>query len=161
MDMLNVERLPPREWGLLFAPQLGYRFAMHASAAGKAYLAALRPEDRSTLLRGQPLERVTPKTEIDPDVIEREIARVQVTGFGASDEEASPGSRAVSAAILDASGQPVAALLAQAATTDLSIDEMASAIAPRLVITSAQISTALGYDRAKVNDEWRRLGPRA
>lgn len=146
-DMLNVERLPPREWSLLFTPQLGYRFPVHASAAGKAYLAALPDDERQAFLQQRPLERYTPHTETDAARLEAEIARVCERGYGTSDEEAVLGSRAVAAAILQADGRPVGAILAQAAAAELSAAEMAETIAPRIVGVAAQVSAALGYRR--------------
>lgn len=145
LDMLNVERLPPREWGLLFMPQLGYRFPLHASAAGKAYLAALPAEARRALLRDHPLESTTVRTETDPERLELELERTRQRGYGTSDEEAVLGSRAVAAVILQADGQPVGALLAQAAPADLRLETMQESIAPRLVAAAAQISAVLGY----------------
>lgn len=145
-EMLNVERLPPREWGLLFTPQLGRRFAMHSSAAGRAYLAALPDDERRAILRERPLERWTPRTEVDPDRLEEELRATEARGFGVSDEEAIWGSRAVAAAIRDASGRPVATLLAQASSVELSLEAMIEVIAPRLTGTAAQISASLGHD---------------
>jgi DNA-binding IclR family transcriptional regulator len=150
-DMLNVERLPPREWGFLFTGQLGYRFPMHASAAGKAYLAALPPDEARALLARAPLARWTRHTVTDVAQLMAELEQVREQGYGISDEEVIPGSRAIAAAILDAHCRPVAALLAQA-SVDVELATMIATMLPRLVASAAQISAALGYRRPVLAD---------
>ena len=147
-DMLNVERLPPRDWGLLVIPRLGHRFPMHAGAAGKAYLAALPEAEARAILTAEPLARLTPRTQTDLDQLLAELAEVRERGFGVSDQESVAGSRSIAAAVLDAHGRPVATLAAQAATSDLTIEAMVETIAQRLVGVAAQISATLGYEAA-------------
>lgn len=145
-DMLNVERLPPRDWGLLVIPRLGHRFPMHAGAAGKVYLAALPWAEARAILTAEPLARLTARTETDVDRLEAELQEIRERGFGVSDQESVVGSRSIAAAVLDAHWRPVATLAAQAATSDLTIEAMVETIAQRLVGVAAQISATLGYE---------------
>lgn len=147
-DMLNVERLPPRDWGLLVIPRLGHRFPMHAGAAGKVFLAALPPAEAHALLTDAPLAQLTTHTKTDVEALEAELLEIRARGFAVSDQESVIGSRAVAATILDSGDRPVAVLVAQAATSDLTIEALVDSIAPRLVGTAAQISATLGYEAA-------------
>ncbi|PKP72369.1 MAG: IclR family transcriptional regulator [Alphaproteobacteria bacterium HGW-Alphaproteobacteria-5] len=64
---------------------------LHATGVGKALLASLPSQRRGQLLRAAPLERFTDSTILDPEVLERQLDDMAVSGFVASREEYRPG----------------------------------------------------------------------
>jgi IclR family transcriptional regulator, acetate operon repressor len=82
---------------------------MHASAAGKAILAALPDEEVDALLAG-PLPALAPNTITDPDELRKQLRVIRRRGWAATYHEASKDVGAVAAAITDPSGRPVAAI---------------------------------------------------
>lgn len=58
---------------LRFVLNAGERFALHASAMGKAILSLLPPEEARRELHSKPLRKVTSSTVIDPHQLESEI----------------------------------------------------------------------------------------
>jgi DNA-binding IclR family transcriptional regulator len=55
---------------------VGHSYPLHATSSGKILLAALDPPRLERVLSG-PLERLTPATITDPEVLRREIDRVR------------------------------------------------------------------------------------
>jgi DNA-binding IclR family transcriptional regulator len=83
---------------------------MHTASAGKAMLAAM-PEARSfALLTAAPLEALTPQTETDLAAVQRELERIRRQGYAVTVGTRHPEVSAVGAAVLDASGLPVAGI---------------------------------------------------
>jgi IclR family acetate operon transcriptional repressor len=82
---------------------------LHASAAGKAMLAAL-PDDEVDVFLARPLVAVAPKTITDPDELRAQLRVIRRRGWAETYHEASKDVGAVAAAITDPSGRPVAAI---------------------------------------------------
>lgn len=89
---------------------VGRHDMMHASALGKAYLAALPDAELGRVLRQLSLVRLTPNTLVRMDALRRDLYSVRRRGFAIDDGESVVGVRCVGAAIRDGSGRPVAAL---------------------------------------------------
>ena len=126
--------------------ELGDYLPMHASALGKSYLAAL---DDATLhdYLAAPLARLTDKTITDPRKFEKELQRVRLQGYATSEGEKRPETHAVAAAILNATGTPVAAISIVAPVSRLSgcvFQEVGTLIAE----CAARISARLGWQSA-------------
>lgn len=69
----------------------GYRGAANARASGKVLLAFAEPGDRERYLAMHPLERVTERTIVDPEIFTEELRRVQEQGYATDVEEFSVG----------------------------------------------------------------------
>jgi DNA-binding IclR family transcriptional regulator len=69
----------------------GYRGAANARASGKVLLAFADAADRERYLAMHPLERVTEKSIVDPEVFAAELAMVAEQGYAAEVEEFSAG----------------------------------------------------------------------
>jgi DNA-binding IclR family transcriptional regulator len=83
---------------------LGRAAVLHASSAGKVWLASL-PEDRALALALTPkLERFTDKTITRIDQFRSELARVRKHGYATVDEELIEGAAAVAVPVRDRSG---------------------------------------------------------
>lgn len=90
--------------------RLGSHRPMHASALGKAYLAALRPRECHAVIERLELKRFTPETIIDRVALERALAIVRKRGFADDGREFEPTLACCAAAVIDHRGVPVAAI---------------------------------------------------
>ena len=90
--------------------RLGRRLPLHASAAGKAILAAGSETFQRELLDAATFERFTDNTLVSRKAVMAEIAAVSKRGWAIDDEEHTIGMRCVSAAILNELGEPAGAL---------------------------------------------------
>jgi IclR family acetate operon transcriptional repressor len=90
--------------------RLGSRRPMHASSLGKAYMAALRAEDRHALIQRLDMKRFTPETIVDPDALERNLINIQKRGFADDAREFEQTLACCAAAVFDHRAVPVAAI---------------------------------------------------
>ena len=90
--------------------RLGRRLPIHASAAGKAILAASNPALRRERVSSLELERFTPRTRVSRRSLDAELAETERRGFAVDDEEHTIGMRCVAAAISDEWGDPIGAV---------------------------------------------------
>jgi DNA-binding IclR family transcriptional regulator len=70
--------------------RLGSRRPMHASSVGKAFMAALKPEDRRALIKRLDMKRYTSDTIVDRAQLERELAKIQKRHFATDRREFEP-----------------------------------------------------------------------
>lgn len=95
--------------GVRLASILGRTVPLHAGAVPKAMLAHLAEEERrSVIARLASLPRYTDRTELDPERLERQLARIRTSGYAVSDEDFDPSARGVGAPIFDADGSVIA-----------------------------------------------------
>ena len=90
--------------------RLGRRLPLHASAAGKAILAAASGELREELLTGIKYERFTAGTLTSRKPLLADVAGAAARGWAIDDEEHTVGMRCVSAAILNEWLEPAGAV---------------------------------------------------
>jgi DNA-binding IclR family transcriptional regulator len=128
---------------------VGSRAPLHASAAGKIFLAHLSEEDLDKFLRSQQLNPVTPKTITDREKLKIELNKVRQEGIGSNLEELNEGIFALAAPIFDARGAVVAAVhVAVPFTRWNSAKE--NQVARSLKNASRVLSLKLGYAGKKV-----------
>nr|WP_154928666.1 glyoxylate bypass operon transcriptional repressor IclR [Pantoea agglomerans] len=89
---------------------IGGKLPMHASGAGKAFLAHLGDEQVTALLHQKGLHYYTAKTLMSPQSLKENLAQVRKAGFSFDDEEHALGLRCVAAPIYDEHGDAFAAL---------------------------------------------------
>lgn len=90
--------------------RLGRRLPLHASAAGKAILAAGSEAFRDELLDGLALERFTDNTPRSRKALLADVAESARRGWAFDDEEHTVGMQCVSAAILNEWSEPAGAI---------------------------------------------------
>ena len=93
---LYIERI----WSRASVPlesKVGRRLPLHATAAGKALLAAAAPAVVDAVL-GAP-EQVTPRTITDPAALRRDLADVRARGYAFSAGEATPGTWSIAVGV--------------------------------------------------------------
>jgi IclR family acetate operon transcriptional repressor len=101
-QIAGSQRIVSRSW-------VGRRTPLHCTSNGKVLLAHLRPEERERLLSG-PLERLTPMTIVDTDLLRAQLLEVEGRGYAYTVEELEAGLNAVAAPVRAANGSVVAAL---------------------------------------------------
>lgn len=87
----------------------GTRLPMHAVSSGLVFLAHMHPTEAERFLGG-PLERLTERTVVDPDVIRERLRQVQLDGFAWTREEYAEGIASVAAGVADEDGEVIAAV---------------------------------------------------
>jgi IclR family acetate operon transcriptional repressor len=88
--------------GVRMAASLGRTVPLHAGAVPKAMLAHLSEDERAAVMARLPsLPRYTERTELDPDRLEAQLARIRAQGVAVSDEDYDPSARGVGAPIFD------------------------------------------------------------
>ena len=89
---------------------VGQRMPMHCTAAGKAILAFLAPEEVRRILSGGPLLQYTSNTITDPELLLERLRRVREAGYACDLEESEYGLVCVAAPVFGPAGKPVGAL---------------------------------------------------
>jgi DNA-binding IclR family transcriptional regulator len=120
---------------------LGERRPLHATAAGKCFLAALPPGEARSQVSG--MARLTPSTIVNPAALERELSQVSTLGYAINDGESEPGARFVAAPILSPRGEVLAAV-ALGAPADRLTREGLDEIAPHVLAAARAVSVRLG-----------------
>lgn len=92
------------------ASYVGTRSAYHATALGKAIFAFAPEGQRRALYAAGPLARMSPRTIVDPERLERQLAKIRA-GEGALDlEENEVGAYCIAYPVFDASGNVAASV---------------------------------------------------
>jgi IclR family pca regulon transcriptional regulator len=124
---------------------IGSRLPAHCASMGKAMIAHLPATELRQYLNEVVPEPCTPKSLVDRQALEAELAQVRKQGYATNDEELELGLRAVAAPIWDNSNRVVAAVNITGSTSSISQERMVGELAERVRNTAAQISQALGY----------------
>jgi DNA-binding IclR family transcriptional regulator len=123
--------------------QLGSRRPLHCTALGKAYLAALAPEELEARLAGLELARFTAATITDPAALGAELERVRRRGWAVDDEEVEEGVYCLGAAVRDHRRLAVAAI--SVAGPAYRLRARADQLGSQVAETAAAISRRLGH----------------
>jgi DNA-binding IclR family transcriptional regulator len=122
------------------AASTGQRLPAFATAAGKAMLAYLPVQTaKSNLERG--MQQFTSRTIHDQELFFRDLDQTRKRGFAISEQEYEEEINAVAAPILDANGQPIAAVTVAGPAYRLLRERMIE-IGPVLVATAQEIAQA-------------------
>ena len=121
---------------------VGRHVPLHCSASGKVFLAA-----GESSLPAEPLERLTPRSIVDPARLALELEAVRATGFATSIDEIEIGLSAVAVGVLGAHGATVAALTVSGPTARLPRHRLLY-LGGLLLQESADLCHRLGYRKA-------------
>lgn len=124
--------------------EVGTRWPAHATSTGKVLLAA---EPRRGGARRR-LRKLTPRTIIDPDQLDRELERVRERGWATAIEELEIGYVAVGAPVRDHEHRVLAAVSIGGPAARLTKDRIPE-LARRVVRTADRISRQLGGRSAR------------
>lgn len=106
-EMIYIDKLES-QGPVRMASRVGGRLALHCTAAGKAYLAALPPPEADALIADLDLTPRMPNTITDRNALRRELARIRQRGYAVDDEENERGIVCYSVAIAGQGGRPLA-----------------------------------------------------
>ena len=106
-EMIYIDKLES-PGPVRMASRVGAAVALHSSAVGKAYLAALPEPARERLLRDLPLASRMPGTLSTLPALRVALADTAARGYALDNEENEPGIACYGVALRDAAGQPVA-----------------------------------------------------
>ena len=97
-------------WAFRIQLPIGSHVPFHATASGKAFLAALKKSERQRLVNVMNLERFTRKTRTNPDKLLDELAEIARQGYALDDEEFMDGMVAAAVPVHNPSGRYFASL---------------------------------------------------
>ncbi|MFZ4285213.1 IclR family transcriptional regulator [Variovorax sp. HJSM1_2] len=143
-SMVFIEKLESPS-AVRMSSRIGTDVAMHATAVGKAYLAALEDDALEAQLAGLALPRFTPHTLTTLPKLRAELQHTRMRGWSVDDEENEAGIHCFAAVVRGSQGTPLAAisvstlLFRQKAQPEQAyvapLLEVAAAISQRLVLT--------------------------
>ncbi len=134
-----IERLSaPHAMGIL--SRIGGSIPLHCSGVGKVLLSHAGPEYIDRVI-AEPLQRFTPHTVTDPDVLRKQLSACRWTGASSVQEEFTPGADSVATRIVDGSGKVVAALAVIVKSGSVRLQ----AIQPSVVASGLGLSRLLGW----------------
>jgi IclR family KDG regulon transcriptional repressor len=141
-EVVYVERLDRPHTLRLFL-EVGRRNWAHCTGTGKVLL-AYQPEERlDRLFDGWDLQKRTPYTITDHQLLRKELKEIRHRGWAQNLHEAEVGALSVAAAVRDATGNVVAAM--SVAGPAQRMDPVMDAITGALVEAAAAASRRMGY----------------
>ncbi|MDR3437802.1 IclR family transcriptional regulator [Telmatospirillum sp.] len=128
--------------GIRYQPSISGAVVLHATASGKAFLAALPEPQALEMARGQGLgkQRPGPRTVASEDELRRDLALIRQQGYAVIDEEAEPEIKAVAVAIRQKDGPPLGTLSVAGPRSRLSDERIPGHV--KLLTETAQILAA-------------------
>jgi DNA-binding IclR family transcriptional regulator len=134
----------PHEFRL--SSRVGTRRSLHVTALGKALAAFLPAELQASALSTIKFQPATPKTIMNLVQFRQELEKIRRQGYAVDDEEAVQGARCVSAPILNANREPIAAVSVSGPVTRVSPNQVA-ALAGAVSSAARAISMAMGFSQ--------------
>ena len=126
-----------------FAASVGDRRPLYCTAGGRVFLASLAQDEcRRYLSRLKP-QQWTARTETDKRQLAAEIAAVRASGVAQTVDQAAEGVTGTAAAIRDAAGSVIGALIVAAPSSRL--QDRRAELARLVLDEAAAISSSLGY----------------
>jgi len=138
-DMVYVARFPSQKHVAIHMA-VGSRLPMYCTAAGRAYLSALAPDEVQTLLDATNFKAYTPNTVIDKARMLVLIAEARSNGYAWANEEYYRGDINLGVVVRNPQGQPVGAINVSLPTSRWTIDTGRQQIAPVLLETVRAIA---------------------
>jgi IclR family transcriptional regulator, acetate operon repressor len=145
-DMGLIERLESPQL-LRSSYPLGIRAPMSASSSGKAFLAAMSPDDAAEVF-AHGLRASTERTITDPERLRMDLEETRARGYAINGRELSPDVSAVAAAILDAHRGPIASISVSVPAQRMS-EECRERYGQMVSEAARQVSAALGHEQQR------------
>lgn len=123
---------------------IGKRAPLHATGMGKALLAHLAPDDRTSILSRISYPAFTRFTAANPDELQPMLELAVARGYATEREELAFGRACVAAVIRDASGSVVAATSISGPLSALDLDRREDQLAARVIEMADTVSHRLG-----------------
>jgi IclR family transcriptional regulator, KDG regulon repressor len=123
---------------------IGSRAPLSTTALGKAVLSQMRWEEATDLIKIKGMQAATKKSITDLDVFRKELQTAKQTGYAVDDEELHEEVRCVAAAVLDHTGDPIAALSISGSIHHVPAERIPE-LGKMVVPAALAISRMLGY----------------
>lgn len=137
--------------------KVGSRIPSHCATVGKVLLADFTPDELDLYLKGAELTQCTSRTISDREALLAELVQARQRGYAICDGELAAGLRAAGAPIYNHQKKAIAAINVTGSSTTITIKRLKKIIVPAVVRTAAQISFALGYPPAEMNEGWKTI----
>ncbi|GAB4228239.1 MAG: IclR family transcriptional regulator [Methyloligellaceae bacterium] len=121
----------------------GSRGALHASSAGKAFLATCSNSTVRKMLHKTGMERFTDKTLVEPERLFEELETIRERGWAVDDEERTPGMRCIASPIYNEYGEAIACVSVSGPTVRMS-DERLGELGPMVRRAAEKITRSIG-----------------
>jgi IclR family pca regulon transcriptional regulator len=144
-DVVYVARVQAAHRILATRLEVGSRLPAHATALGKAILAALPDGVWQQRLGPPPYVGFTARTLVAEPALAEELARTRTRGYAVSDGELDEGLRSAAAPVRDASGRVVGAINVSTNAFRTALATLEARHVPILLRTAAEISRGLGW----------------
>lgn len=125
--------------------RVGSRLPAHAATMGRIILAHMPPAEVERLYAGAAMPAATRHTPVTLPQLLTTLAKDRAAGLAWSDEFFEPGISSVAAAVLDATGAPVAALNVSGQVAAFGDDSRRAGIGRAVAAAAAEISRPLGW----------------
>ncbi|MDQ2094949.1 IclR family transcriptional regulator [Rhodalgimonas zhirmunskyi] len=144
--IIYVTRLPCKRTDFA-ASVAGRRLPAISTAAGRAILSTFTPEERATAAREWPMAGLTPRAELDREVIARDIEEAVQVGYAISRDQMILNEIAIAAPIRGADGRAVGAAQCSVSAHSWEEDAIRREILPLLQDTANSIAPSRGRRR--------------
>jgi IclR family transcriptional regulator, acetate operon repressor len=121
---------------------VGMVMVLHAGSAGKVFMAYDPAARRAAVSQG--LTRLTPRTTVDIDLLDKQLEEVHDLGYAASFEERDTGAASISAPVFGVSSELIAVLGIGAPTQRLGPTDVGR-LAPAVQAAASRASHLLGF----------------
>lgn len=125
----------------------GTRSALHASGIGKALLAYARPNDLRQMINRMRLERFTPSTLAELDLLSEDLVRIRARGYALDNEERTLGMRCIAAPIFDP-GREAAAGISVSGPLHRMTDDRIAEIARAVTLAGRELSFGMAPEES-------------
>jgi len=122
-EMIYYDRIQTN-WPLQVYLPIGSHTPVWCTASGKLYLSSLPKERRQRIISKLPLKKMTRNTLVIPELLEKELVKIQSTEIGIDNEEFVDGMVACSVPVKDQNGKLFACLFTHAPVIRKSLEEL-------------------------------------
>lgn len=131
--------------GVIAETQIGSRFPMHATAAGKAMLAKMSDERVREIIDRRGLERFTSNTITSAEALFDELATIDESGIAYNDEENITNLRSIGVPVTGVDQEVVGAITISGPTHRLSEDRIDDELKAELLGSANEIELRIEY----------------
>jgi len=145
-EVVYVDQAASTNMVKMFA-QIGSRGPAYCTGTGKALLAYEPSDKRVQFFEEMGLRKLTEKTVVDPEELEKEMKKIRQRGYALDMGEIEEGVRCVAAPIRNHEQKVVAAVSVSGPSIRMTEELIEEKIIPTVMKVANQISTQLGYHR--------------
>lgn len=150
-SVVYLDKVEPSNRRVWLSSRIGASNPVYCTAMGKAMLAYLPEDAAAGIIARIRFVRLTRRTLMTTEALQRSLDRVRRRGYAIDDEEAEEGVRCIGAPILSEAGHPMAAVSVSGPTSRIT-QQSVPGIAEHLLRCCREISSSLGVrDRKRTH----------